>query len=778
MVRIDRPERLVYMQIDFDLDTSNVANAFRTNFYSVSLPSLTRLTQGRDQWTELKVRKSEFTRYGENAALTWAAVRAVRFSFLTNSEGAIVVYVDQLQLQGGFGIEGDYQYTALYRNSTTRGKGNPALDSNNVVQYTTKLAVARHPVILNVTNLIEGGSAHPGDTQIDRIWAYRKGGALTSILRTLDAPDTVSHAMDTTADSALLATTLTLEIDNNMPPTGTTRILFGPDAAGHLFLLVDGHRLYFSKAFDANENRAENWPTLNFALIGDGSQIARAGIAQDTNVFVWTEAQTYFVQGQGADTFLPVAVPNSRGIVGQFAVTSGAGLIFFVAPDGIYEQSGTGQQRKLTSAIDPFFAGETIDGQTPINTAASALAEIRLAFHPHPYGAYIIMLYPASGSATPNRQLVVKQNLQTGEFTDCFFDSRSAFNPTALFLDHEDNQLLCGGSDGHVYTLEDRAVSSDNGIAIAWQARTKSQDQGNPFHNKTYSEVTTEGNTNGQNVTIAIFYDDNASSVILSGVFSTSAATSQLGYATESATTKHKNASLDVSGSTTSQVIITRFGLQYLLLPQPKRIHDTDEITFATLHELRKILLDIDTSESLTLTTYIDGASTNVQNVAATSGRQRVDVEFPLGIRSKNYRFTLAGNLYDLYQATALWRPEPEDVFLWDSDEISFPDVTLCKRLKADIHALANVTITLYIDNVEADTRPLFTTNGRRRINHQFPAGMKGRVFRLHAVSASRFQIWGLTMDVKAIGNIHGYAPVTMLGRQAQLVTRAILQAA
>lgn len=777
-IRVDRPERLIYMQIDFDLDTTVVTDAFRRNFFSVRLSALTRLSQGRDQWTELKVRKSEFTRYGEDTTLGWNTVRAARISFQTNSEGAIVIYLDDLQLQGGFGIEGTYEHTALYRNSTTRGKGNPPLDTNNVVQYSAPLIAARHPLILNLANQIEGGLSHPGDTQIDRIWVYRKGGALTSVLRSLDVPDNTRYAIDTTADSDLIATTLVLESDNNVPPTGTTRVLFGPDAAGHFFMLVNEHRLYFSKAFETNENRVENWPPLNFALIGDGSQKAMAGITQDVNVLVWTDAQTYFVQGQGADTFIPVAVPGSRGIVGRFAVCAGAGRIFFVSQDGIYEQISL-QQRKITGAIDPFFNGETIDGQTPINTSASALAEIRLLYHSDPYGSFLEMLYPASGSSTPNAQLVIKPNAQTGELTDCFFDTRAGLSLTSLFIDHEDRQLLAGGSDGHVYVLEDRTVSSDAGTAIAWQARTKSTDEGNPFHNKTYSEISVEGNTNSQNVSIAAHYDDAVSSESLSTAFNTSAATSQSAYRTANETTKRKNIALDVSGSTTSQVTITRFGVHAMLLPEPRRFFDTDEITYLTPHELKKILLDIDTSGSLTLTTYLNGVSTNIQTVAATSGRQRVDKELPIGVISKNFRITLAGSATaELYGATTFLRQEPEELYLFDSDEFIFPDVTFCRRLRCDISAPANVTVRLYLDGALKDTRPLFATSGRQRVNHLLPAGLKARNFRVEMQSASLFQLWGLVGDFKSIGNVHGYSQVTLLQRELQMVTREIFQAA
>src|SRR5207244_11444545 len=107
---------------------------------------------------------------------------------------------------------------------------------------------------------------------------------------------------------------IAIEDDNEMPPTGGA-VVFGPGATNRLFVIEKGYRLRFSKQWERLENRAENFPLANDAGIGDGSQLALAGICLDTQVMVWTEAATFLCVGSG-ETFLPTILPNSRGIVG------------------------------------------------------------------------------------------------------------------------------------------------------------------------------------------------------------------------------------------------------------------------------------------------------------------------------------------------------------------------------------------------------------------------------------------------------------------------------
>ena len=94
------------------------------------------------------------------------------------------------------------------------------------------------------------------------------------------------------------------------------------------------------------------------------------------------------------------------------------------------------------------------------------------------------------------------------------------------------------------------------------------------------------------------------------------------------------------------------------------------------------------------------------------------------------------------------------------------------------IRAAANVTVTLYADEVEVDKRALFATSGKQRKNHLLPAGLNGRTFRVNCSSSSKFQIWSISGDMKTVGNVHGYQSIPIMQGETQLVSRAILQAA
>ena len=86
-VRIDRPERLTFFQLDIDCDaaTTGVTDAFQRNYYSIRLGALTTFAQGVNQWTQLEIRKAKFTRYGTDTTRTWAHARTFRIGFLSNT---------------------------------------------------------------------------------------------------------------------------------------------------------------------------------------------------------------------------------------------------------------------------------------------------------------------------------------------------------------------------------------------------------------------------------------------------------------------------------------------------------------------------------------------------------------------------------------------------------------------------------------------------------------------------------------------------------------------
>lgn len=639
-VLIDRPERITYLQIDIDVDatTASVATAFRKNYYHIRIPP-SSLSQGLNTWTQLQIRKSQFARFGTAAARSWATCVAWRIGFMTNSIGAIRFSVDDFKLRGGVGIEGQIQYTICYRNSSTMGRGNPPLDGNEIIQYTAAVTTNRQRITLDISNVVQGGAAHPGDAQIDWIMVWRKGGIFTEPVLVSQILDTAaSPYLDATSDATLLLRPQILENDNDPPPSGTTRVLFGPGSGGHLFMIVNGHRLYFSKGYERLENRAENWGRDNYAVVGDGSARAVAGIATATQVRVWTTAQTYNVVGAGQDTFLPVPIDGSRGAVSQWAVCEGDGVLYFVSQDGIYADLG-GRQLKLTGAIDPFFQGRTVDGQAGWNTDTAAMATVRLAFLNEATGSAVVMLYPEGSATAPTAYLVLKPNPATGQLTECFFAYSSLTDLQSLSFDAVARELLAGGADGHIYRVENPNAYSDAGSSIAFRALTKSFDAGIPQYRKFLGSASIEGNTSGQTLSVRAYYDRNALSEPV-GAMSTTTEVGEAIVSGSPAVIRH-DVAIDLRGDVTARVAITRVGVSFEPQPELHNFLDSGRLAFDFVQQLKRLEIDIDLPLDATLTVEADNAQVYQGLLNSTASRQNFPFPLPAGLRGRIWRVTI-----------------------------------------------------------------------------------------------------------------------------------------
>lgn len=641
-IRTDHPEYVTFVQLDVDIDsaTTAVADAFRHNYYSVRLGSLTSLSQGIGEWTELQVRKSAFARYGTDTSRSWANARGFRIGFLTNTLGTVSICLDDFKLRGGVGLEGDIKYTVTYRNSNTMARGNPPKDADGIVLYTTAIAVNRQRVNLTISNVVQGGAAHPGDSQIDTLMIYRQGGVFaTAVLVDEIADISASPYTDSTSDATLVLSPIQLELDNNIPPIGSTRVLFGPDATGHFFLLVDGYRLYISKPYEDRENRVENWPTLGFAVCADGSNKALAGAADATQIRVWTGEHTKNVVGVGQDTFLPVTLDGTRGIVGQFAQTSGDGVFFFVSQDGIYSDIG-GRQQKLTGAIDPFFQGKTIDGQAGLTTDPAVRSLTQLGFLHEPTGSLLCMLYAEGTSTLLNRFFVLKPNLQNGQLSEVFFGSSALTNLQSLYLDTMALELLAGTSNGHVYRIEDPNTYSDNGMPLDFLFRTKSYDFGQPQHAKLIASSEVEGSTASQVLTLKAYYDRAQSSEVL-GSITTASETGLVLLPTADSTLRRRDVALELSGSTIHRVVLTRLGCFFEPQPELLTFLDSGNVSFDFIQQLKRFEFDINLPVLSTLIIYADQLMAFSGTFVVTSGRANVPYYLPPGLRGRLWRVTL-----------------------------------------------------------------------------------------------------------------------------------------
>jgi hypothetical protein len=655
-VRADRPERIQSIVLDFDLDTTTVANAFRTNYYSMRLPGSVWLNQGANQWSKVQAPKSSFQRFGPDTALSWATVKCVRLSFQITSDGSCQIYLDDLKLRGGTDIVGSVRYTACYRCSTTGARGNPPRDANDQPVYTTALTVDRQRVNVTLSNIVQGGAAHPGDTQIDQLRLYRSINEAPAV-QIDQIVDTASSPYVDEVSVASMLLTQTLEADNDRPPNA--HVVFGPGALARLFLLAGQNDLYFSKAWEVHENRAENWPSTFRAKVGDGSEQALAGLVSDTTVLVWSDHRGYLVQGAGADTFLPVAIPNSRGIVSRYAIAEGDGRIFLVSQDGIYQQAGL-SQTCLTPGIAPFFAGLPVAGQDGWNTDPEALATVRLSWQADALGPFVLMLYPSAGSTTPTREVYLGKNPLTGQYTDVSFDRRGgALMLHSLWRDPEANALYGGDLNGHIHRLEDVTTETDAGHALPWRVVTRSEHHGVPHQDKYYSQVLIEADTQGQLLTVQALYDKQTLAEVLSTTATTSTATGTMAFPVADPAAMRQDLALDLSGMLSSRVDVYRYGAYFEPQPEAVTFWDSGVLAFGRQTVVQGLWWTLMVGATVTVTVTIGERPADTYQLTPALGLRVPDrLFFPPGATGRQMRVTLASvEPFRVYDLRVRWKP-------------------------------------------------------------------------------------------------------------------------
>jgi hypothetical protein len=345
---------------------------------------------------------------------------------------------------------------------------------------------------------------------------------------------------------------------------------------------------------------------------------------------------------------------GSHGCVGQHAVTSGDGAIYFVSQDGIYADLG-GRQIKLTGAIDPFFQGQTVDGQRGWQPSASHL--VHLEFLNEATGSALVMLYADTNGSALNAFLVLKPNRENGQLTECFFSNSLHTNLSALYVDPTNRVLLSGAGDGRVYRIEDPETYTDDGTAIPITVRTKSFDLGQPQHSKYVSSVVVEGQTNSQNLSIMATYDRGASTQPL-GTMNTDTAIAQATVFSPTPTTARHDIAIELTGNTTLRWAISRLG--FLFEPQPE-LHtflDSGLLPFEFVQQLKRFEVDVDLPSNATVTVYGDGVQVYQNVLPLTVGRQHKPYPLPPGLRGRTWRVTVqsTGLAFRCYQWSGFFK--------------------------------------------------------------------------------------------------------------------------
>lgn len=661
-VRADFPDRLQYFQIDASID--GAGSGFDNNFYSVRL-SPNRLNSDASGWAELFIRKSEFHRSGTSLQ-GWEHIVSMRLLFQTTATpGGVNIWVDDLSLLGGIGIEGEIAYTAIYVNETTGGMSAPPKDASEVLLFTMAVTAARHPVVLDLTNINSGSTPAP-DTQVTHLWIYRQGGGLVAAndpqtgqpalgVFVASVPKATASFTDQRANVQLSPAAI-LEPDNDPLPSDAT-IIFGPGALQRLFAIHNRNKVRYSKQWELHKSRAENWPTTFEFQIGDGSQEALNGLVLDQTIFVYSESQDWQVLGQGQDAFVPLPIPLTHGIAAQLGLASGDGQIFKLTRDGIYSQVGL-TSTKLTAQIDPFFLGQTVHGQLPLNRDFIGLC--RLAWYAHPQDPEVVLLYPELGSGTLKR-LVLKKNSQTGQYTDASFDTTANAFMQSVYADPQKLTLTYGSSSGRIYQGEVETANDDDGVEIGGRVRTVASNQGVPRTVKTYSDVVVQANTQGVGVAVTASFDNSTSTIVAGSVIGTTDASETMLPLDQSAPPSvllRHNIALDLTWSAAVKVTIAQLGWHVQSEAEERIYFDTGTLSLDFINALKWVGFEIDTPQALTITTYIDGQIRDTRPLLPTGGRQRVNHVLPAGLKGRTVRLTgTAAQSFLLYSLFGLMKP-------------------------------------------------------------------------------------------------------------------------
>ena len=85
---------------------------------------------------------------------------------------------------------------------------------------------------------------------------------------------------------------------------------------------------------------------------------------------------------------------------------------------------------------------------------------------------------------------------------------------------------------------------------------------------------------------------------------------------------------------------------------------DTRQVPFILVHAIKWYAIDLDAPSGATIVTEINGAVRDTRTIPATTGRQRVNVWLPAGIKGRSLRATLTGpTALQLWGFTALTKP-------------------------------------------------------------------------------------------------------------------------
>ncbi len=680
-LKADVPSSLIEIRLEFDVDPST--NDFAHNYYWKSIqaaqitPAVTQtvtaqtirdqlitqaafvdpstladideqvnqllaeyLISGLNQWTQISVKKSDFTRVGSSSN-TWANVAKVRVQVETNAGGTVNVGLDSFYMQGGtdYNLVGDYDWIYQYENSTTHTRS-PFFDA-----MAAAVTLDKTRALVTVQN--------PTDTQANYIRLYRRGGdnpedyllavryvapAWTGNVTIIDGiPDADLGEVadfDTGSDLIELSNASTTEIEPTVCENHQQRLWVNDTNYRD--------RLWYSDRGNSEQFREDHYI---LSKSGPGDPIVRP-FALDDQMFIFTSTTIKRVNGSSPESFEALDTGSEVGLFATYAICKGDNRIFFRTYDGIYALPGGGFPVKQSTDIDNIFHGLLLDdfpNLSPIDPAES-LSE-RLEFFDS------ILHYSYTGMDGNRYELVRDFETDRWEQTD--------LGPTSYLRLDDVGEIYAGDEDGHVYQLYEGEQDSGVDIAIDWT--TKYIDLGFPDREKFITSIVVDCDLSGAEITAYLELDNGSSSV--SQVITSNGRTSVQFPMTEEI--RCRNWAFRVTGDNAGvRMRFYKVTFYYELAPPLTVRMDSYELDFGWTRWkfIRRLWLAGRTSGPVTLNLYLDGVLTYTDTfeLPATQGWVKTEIKLPPRLKAMLYRFIFTStDEFQLFldQSDCEWHP-------------------------------------------------------------------------------------------------------------------------
>lgn len=369
----------------------------------------------KNSWSRVTLPKSTFNGDGNPS---WATVKAIRFILHTNKEGRGVVFLDELQLVGGAGLYGDYQYTITYSSedgtpASAGSRSNPPIDDdkgtvsglrNSII--TVKVSgVERQSVRLT---FVAGLTFDPQVTRLE-IWrtvgngaAFFRCGYIAVSGGTLAAASTFD---DSAADYyglndnaapvvagnntgfAVLDPSLELPIDNTSPNDPSFAFQTMADRP-HLGRMWWGRNVAAINETGTAQASLGNHGQVYYSPVGrleavQGSVFVTTGVTDpvqamvvwNDRLFVFTSSSLFEIVGTD-EPFVAQKVEGCPGTSFPYTVQPSPVGILWIGPDGVYKFNGQFAENITDPCLMPVFRHRLAVQDLTVTTNAACRAVV------------------------------------------------------------------------------------------------------------------------------------------------------------------------------------------------------------------------------------------------------------------------------------------------------------------------------------------------------------------------------------------------------------------